>query len=30
MTGKEYQELAMRTNDGKCLDRLVYELNHNL
>lgn len=23
MTLKEYQELAMRTNDGKCTDRLV-------
>ena len=22
MTGNEYQKLAMRTNDGKCTDRL--------
>lgn len=23
MTGNEYQELAMRTNDGKCTDRML-------
>ena len=35
MTGKEYQELAMRTNDGGCLHRLAdaidreFENKHN-
>lgn len=29
MTGKEYQELAMRTNDGGCFDRLADALDNN-
>ena len=30
MTGNEYQKLAMRTNDGKCTDRLCEVMNLNL
>lgn len=30
ITGKEYQELAMRTNDGKASPRLVHQLSSNL
>lgn len=29
MTGNEYQELAMRTNDGKADERLYDELKYN-
>ncbi|MFR5876341.1 MAG: hypothetical protein ACLUFN_07615 [Eubacterium sp.] len=29
MTGKEYQELAMRTNDGGCFDHLADTLDNN-
>ena len=28
MQGKEYVALAMRTNDGKCSDRLLNKINH--
>ena len=30
MTGKEYQELAMRTNDGKCEERLQSKIDNNM
>lgn len=30
MTGKEYQELAMRTNDGKCEERLQSKIDSNM
>ena len=29
MTGNEYQDLAMRTNDGKSKDRLIYIISSN-
>lgn len=29
MTGKEYVELAMRTNDGKSSDRVINKINDN-
>lgn len=29
MQANEYQELAMRTNDGKAKERLNYQLNYN-
>ena len=29
MTGNEYQELAMRTNDGKAIDRLAFVITAN-
>ena len=30
MTGKKYVELAMRTNDGKCTERLTNAIKHNV
>ncbi|WP_405379364.1 nucleoside triphosphate pyrophosphohydrolase family protein [Phascolarctobacterium sp.] len=30
MTGKKYVELAMRTNDGKCTERLTNAVKHNV
>lgn len=29
MTGKEYQNLAMRTNDHKNSDRIIKKINNN-
>ena len=30
MQGKEYIQLAMRTNDGKCKERLQAKMNSNM
>ena len=30
MTGKEYQKLAMRTNDGKCNERLKEQVDYGI